>query len=347
MMTSGFGYILAKGIIIFEFTMVLVFIALTFLLKFYYARKAKRIQERVNQIELYLQTASPQQKLVFPKEWQKLNYIVPIISKFDETVKEGSWKAVRENLLETIALPLSRKAASQSQRHWVQRFYAAEVFSLATHKEDEKYIQNLINDGIPLVYLNALPAALACGSKNIIDSIVLHIASQRRLTQGTYLQAFVNAPSDIVSIIVDYLNQTKDPYIRTTCYKILMLSQATNSNWDLNSDIASPNLELRIAAVRYLTMRNQNEAIPVLTNLLNDPQWEMKVAALNSLGSLNARTAIPQITESLRDHEWWVRMNAGQVLFNMGDDGMRVLKEQDPSKDKFAYDVAQYLLVTK
>jgi hypothetical protein len=341
------GYELAKGIIIFEFAMVAIFIVLTFILKFFYDWRARRIQAQINQMESYLETATPQQKLVFPRKWQKLEYIVPIILRLDQTLKASSWPQVRENLIESIVLPLARNAATQSQRHWIRRFYAAEVFSLATHREDEKYIQNLVEDEIPLVYLNALPAAIACGSQNLVHAIILQISSQRRLTQGTYLQAFVDAPQDIVSVVVGLLNTSTDPYVRTTCYKILMLSEPTDSTWDLNADLSSPNLELRIAALRYLTMRSQNDAIPLLTSLLNDPQWEMKVAALNSLGSLNARTAIPQIAESLRDPEWWVRMNAGQVLLNMGDAGVSILKEQNPNVDKFAYDVAQYLLVTK
>jgi len=347
-MMTGFGYYLAKGIIILEFSLVVIFIFLTFILKFYYTWKNKRIQAKIIKIESYLQKASPEQPLIFPKSWKKLEFIMPIISNLDQICKDASWKSVRKNLLEEIVLPLARKATKRSQRHWIQRYYAAEAFSLATHKEDEKYIINLIEDEIPLVYLNALPAAISCGSQSVIDPLISQIASQRRLTQGTYLQAFVNAPADIVSIVVGHLNHTTDPYIRTTCYKLLMMHlQIVNVTWDINADLSSPNLELRIAAAKYLTKCKHNDAIPTLIKLLGDPQWEMRVAALNGLGSLNAQSEIPKIAALLRDSEWWVRMNAGQVLLTMGDAGLDILKGQDPNADKYAYDVAQYLLVIK
>ena len=70
----------------------------------------------------------------------------------------------------------------------------------------------------------------------------------------------------------------------------------------------------------------------------------MKVAALGCLGKLNAKSVISNIADCLSDSEWWVRITAGQVLKSMGDDGIRILNEQTPAKDKFAYDVAQSLL---
>ena len=255
---------IAEGIIILEFGLVLLFILLTYILKKYYASQARRIQGIKNEIELYLRNAKPNQPLVFPRRWSKLKYLVTIIEKLDAEPGREEWKAVRKNLLQTIVLPLARKAASQSQRHWMQRLYAAEAFRLHADKDDEKHILSLVNDGIPLVCLNALYAGITFGSSNIIRAIILNVAAQRRITQGTYLQAFSNASPEVLSIVVDCLKHSNDPYIRTICYKILIQSPHSVEKVDPRNDLISSNLELRIVAAKYLTIHYKDEAVPKL-----------------------------------------------------------------------------------
>lgn len=339
------AYEFAKWIIIFEFGLVIFFILLTFVLKTIYGIRAKRIREIHKQIELYLVNLEPHQELIFPKKWLKLEYIIPIVGKLNPILDQEKWKIISSDLFQLIVLPLARKATINKRNYnWVQRFYAAEAFRISPSVYDEKYILGLVNDTIPLVYLTAIHAGVALGSKIVIYAIILQLAKQRRLTQGAFLEAFEHASPEVIAIIVATLNESHDPYIRTVCYKILLQSPFYEEKLDLRDDLASSNFELRIAAAKYLTLQDKDEAIPTLVNLLKDPHWEVRVAVINCLGKLNAQSAIPDIADCLRDREWWVRINAGQVLKRMGEAGIKMLEAQDPTKDKFAFDVAQSLL---
>lgn len=343
------GYRFAEIVIVVEFSLVAIIILATYLLKFFYSLRARRRAKITADVDHFLTEKISKKRAFkskdFLNKWKKIDILIPVINKFDKNVNSAAWHDLRLTLVHSVILPLARKAAMK--KNWVMRFFAAEAFRLANEIDDEKYIVKLSKDSIPLVYLNALSAALKSKSKSALDVIITRMSDERGLTQSTYLQAFDNASATTRSMIEQHLQSTNEPYTRATCYKILLKYSAEKINWNIKSDIESSNLELRLAALRFLAHNEGKSSIPTLRHHLKDQQWEVRIAAIHCLGDLHAIEAISEIALCLRDPEWWVRINAGQALKNLGKEGIEVLKAQDPNVDKFAFETAQHVLAVK
>jgi HEAT repeat protein len=271
--TAGYG--LAENIILIEFLAIAMVIIFCYVLKLFYFLKRKRKKQYTALIESHLlelvSTKKPFSKSNFPPSWMKMDVLVIIINKLDRNISSPEWGKIRMSLLHSVVLPLARRAANSY--YWILRFYAAESFSLAGEAQDEKLILSLVNDKVPLVYLNALTAALNYGAERAIDVIIKKMAQERALTQGAYLQAFSTVSSTTRPLIEKYLQKSIEPFERATCYKILNQYPADKITWDLTEDIQSNNLELKIATIRFIAYNHLKNVIPILIKLLQDPEW--------------------------------------------------------------------------
>jgi hypothetical protein len=50
------------------------------------------------------------------------------------------------------------------------------------------------------------------------------------------------------------------------------------------------------------------------------------------------------LAQALRDPSWWVRLRAGLTLRRLGAPGIDILGQTDPDEDRFAFEMAQYVL---
>ena len=114
----------------------------------------------------------------------------------------------------------------------------------------------------------------------------------------------------------------------------------------MTPDIQSPNLELKLAAMKYLVSADPKAAIPVLTEALTDTHWEVRLVSLHRLGVLQATHAIPQIVACLKDPETWVRISAAEALKNLGKQGEEALKAHGKNLDLISFDIKQHIANT-
>ena len=64
-----------------------------------------------------------------------------------------------------------------------------------------------------------------------------------------------------------------------------------------------------------------------------------------ALGRLHATAQIPLLLEGLSDQEWWVRHNAGASLIQLGDQGIKSLRNAvEHHVDAFGRDVSRQIL---
>ncbi|MDR3588252.1 MAG: HEAT repeat domain-containing protein [Negativicutes bacterium] len=101
-----------------------------------------------------------------------------------------------------------------------------------------------------------------------------------------------------------------------------------------------PESEVRIKSAKGLFGSDYREAIPALTQQLNeDDDWVVKVACARTLGSLQASESAAALIHALRHSHWWVRTAAADALQMMGDSVIEMIQEQmEVETDRFALD---------
>lgn len=309
------------------------------------SREHKKQELRIqitNYLKHLINSSDNFEKENFPEQWQRLDILLYIINDFDQQNLGKRWLAIRYELNRTIILPLARQAALSSS--WILQFYAAQAFEIYSEKGDEIYIDALITSNIPAIRLAALHAAIIYGSKQALHDVIDQMRDQPLLTQAVFLQAFTNAPTITQPYIVDFLKQAKDIETRVTCYRILIDYPACKIDWDIQQDIDSSDLSLKLSSLRLFAYVEKEKAIPILINLLMDQNWQTKVVVLNIFNYLNAETVIPQIANCLHDENWWVRLSAAQTLKNSGQAGEDALTATHVKFDPKSLQVTRHVL---
>jgi hypothetical protein len=136
-----------------------------------------------------------------------------------------------------------------------------------------------------------------------------------------------------------------DPALERAMIEALTAGGATRVGTAIAARLASPDLELRIAAARALGRLPAAEAAPALIAALADAAWQVRAAAARSLGRLRTPAAIAPLAARLTDPAWWVRRHSAYALRAIGEDGRAALRRiAEGSPDPYARDIAREAL---
>jgi hypothetical protein len=106
-----------------------------------------------------------------------------------------------------------------------------------------------------------------------------------------------------------------------------------------------PDKEIRIRVARALGKLLIPETVGTLIALSSDEAWEVKAQAVKSLGKMKNPNTLDILMSSLFSPFWYVRYNAGRGLAEMGEDGLRRLKQvAGQEDDKYARDMSVMVL---
>jgi hypothetical protein len=340
------GYHFAENVIIIEFSLVALIVVTTFVLKVYSYFSNKRKKKTIAYIKNYLNKVTlKHQKFKsydFKSSWRKIDILLQIVDEFDLSNVAHQWLDIRTEFISTIIFPLAKKAALS--RQWVSRFYAARAFSLIQEKGNDKLIEKLVNDGVPLINLYAGKAALINHCDPAINSMIKRMASEAWLAESLDLRAFDKIEDTNRDYFDKKLESSQNPDVRAVCYEIMLrYPPAPIKGGILLSDLQSGDVKLKISAIKFISYVDRDAAIPVLVDLLKDPSWLVRLISLHRLSMLNAKQAIPQIVVCLKDSDWWVKISAAEALKNMGEEGERALKSHDLTLDKISFNLTHLL----
>jgi hypothetical protein len=341
-----------KWAAIIQLLVLLSLVLIAYFLRAYYAYKKRLQNKKRAEIEELLVKMSAQPSLVFSDKAIKLlqDYVpidLELIPKLDQRQDLLYWENIKNQLVHKVLTPRAQKMASS--KHWLDRYYAVMSFQYDLDIRNQPYLLPLIKDKIFLVSINAAKVALHAPNKESINTIIDTYAKGRKMQQATFSEILAKneTNSDIVPLVCDRLEHEKDPYVKTFCYRLLeRLPDNKELSRAYQEDVKSDNRDLKIAALEYLSYYPSQETMPLIRQALNDPSWEVRTVAAKLLGKLQDTQSIPEIAELLNDQEWWVRGNAANALYNMGEEGIEVLKAQSSDTDPLAYETSQYVLNT-
>jgi hypothetical protein len=328
-----------------EIALIILFILFNYTAKVYYFFKAKREKEQIKNIETLFAKFRGKKDLAFDQQTIKylrhhILIVLRVISLL-ENEKPPMFNGLLIELSEQVLKPNARKMAVSKK--WFKRYLAVKCFSYGFSPQDEIFLLQLISDNSLLISLNAALVTLQYPSVQSINKIIDVYAKGRRLQQSSFAEILTKEAPAIQTMIAERLSNELDPYVKIFCYHLLVKLPPTEVISSFALDIKSENLDLKIAVLNYLAHVKKN-AQEEIRSFLTNPHWQIRAAAAKLLGQLKDKKSLILLNTCLRDSEWWVRINAAQALSVMGDEGLLILREQDPSIDRYAYEEAQQIL---
>lgn len=338
-----------RVIVIAQAIALVVIVILAFLLRFRTRMKHYRMQMLTRKIHAILASDSQyQQKMeqstatLFKKNPAIL---LKVVQQLDRELDTEHWKSLRSYLIKYIILPNARRCACSP--NWEKRYLACRAYQLGIHLQDVDIIRKLIDDSAAIISIHAALIAIHYSSEVLVNAVITSFAKGRHIQQSLCAQLASNANPYLIQFVNARLLRELDPYVKVFCYEMLSnLAFQIKPIGLVHQDIYASNLELRLAAMMYLSIHDVPAATTLLLTFIEDPLWQVRARAVKLLGNIGDPAYAELLEVGLHDSEWWVRMNTAETLARLGVRGVRVLKRQTVKADRFAYEAAREVLTT-
>jgi HEAT repeat protein len=236
---------------------------------------------------------------------------------------------------------LDRQARS---RFWWRRLRAARSVATLASPAHLLLVHRLLEDRAPAVRLAVATAIERLPSPGLASAL-LERAVRSPTVEGRHLvELLAESHTLVLPVMIDRLSTPQD---EDTTRVLLDLSSRLGFTSLLPYIVphaSSPSLEIRVAAATCLRHFPHPQTSGALRRLLTDDAWEVRARAAASLGAIGAIEAIGDLVVSLGDPNWWVRLRSAIALRLVGPPGRDALERIEPSHDRFAHDMARYVL---
>jgi hypothetical protein len=326
-----------------------IFISFIFLLISYHEMVQRSLNKRLNaqeKIKKYLiDKISTKQELglgFFNKKFRSLQLLAPVLEKINhENIRDEHWIYLRDELLESCLLPIARKQAQSFS--WTKRYWSLRCLSIAPRRIDEHYFLKSLLDPVAHNRFAAIKPLLDVKSSTCADSIVKAMTGENRHTQAVYISMMKFGEDRFFDAIRNRLENEMDIDSRRVCIDIMSESLSKSDIFLIKKDINSPDKYLKLTSIRCLNKFKMDHATQLLIGFLEAEEWEVRAISAQFLGDRNAIKAVPKLIENAGDKNWWVRMNSIMALKKMGGTGEAALLTINPTTDKYAFEMINYL----
>lgn len=331
-----------------EFSIIVLILLLSILLKIYFSIKQQTRARISKKIENYLESLMTQDLkfdvFKYKNNWRKPDLTLLVIKKLNPRYEtKVHWQEIKTDMIQKLFRKIAHKVFAK--KNWISKFYGLKLIEIVPAEEDIPFLKDLIKNSNILVSMTAAKVALLLCDKNSIEIFIKETSKERPLTQSIHLQIFDDIKSDaITQMLKNFLQHENDPYIRATIYSILIKSPTSDSVQNIDKDLNSKTLNLKISALKYLGQIEGQKASSQILSFLQAPEWQLRVTALHILKNIKLTEATEKISSCLYDKEWWVRYAASETLASFGEQGIKILESEEIKKDEYALDIAHYVL---
>jgi len=301
----------------------------------HYRNVEKSILEVVSSLRPELANEVAQKYRAYPDILVKvlMDYVNIITGQARELLQVIFNQALREKCLEDL-----------SSKRMVKRLRVIRLFVLFSNPSEYSHLLGLLQDK-PIVKLTAISALAQVPTPETLSYIFQAFEQDRGPLVRSYFNIMFGLGNRIEFLIRQYL---KKPLSEEKLGLLIELVGAVRLR-SLYEDIVvfagHPDKEIRIRVARALGRLLIPESAPALAALTADPAWEVKAQAIKGLGNLKKPETMDLITQALFSPSWHVRLNAGHALANMGEEGIKKLKEIGlQNMDRYARDMANMVL---
>jgi hypothetical protein len=229
-------------------------------------------------------------------------------------------------------------------RRTAKRLQGIRLFVNFFDPAESDFLFRLLNDK-PIIKLAVVNALSRVPSPETLDYVFKAFEEE----EGSTIQAYFN--------IMFSLGNRTEPFVKAFLRKPLPVEKlgllvelvGAIPLQTLHKDVVTlaghPDKEIRIRVARTLGKLLVPETADTLVALSADEAWEVKAQAVKSLGKMKNTEALDILTRSLFSTFWYVRYNAGYGLAELGEAGLRRLKEMaGQEKDRYARDMSIMVL---
>ncbi|USQ14785.1 HEAT repeat domain-containing protein [Legionella lytica] len=339
---------IVKIVAIIEIILITLFVLLTFFAKCYFSWHKKKNSHNLKWIFELLHSHMANKEPISIAQAKKLKKSVPnvlIVMKRLAEKPNDYFEELKKQLFTLVLKPVAVKWSSSYSSF--KRNQAAMCYLYGLDSDDRKRIFRLLNDATLLISMNAGLSIVQFGDAEQINNIITTFSQGRRLQQSLLAKMITRGSRDLSPIIIERLHIELNAYVKTFCYRLLcefpQQTIAPIAKEDFNINV----VDLKIAIIRYFMHCQDSEKNELIYALAMDEHWEVRAIIAKSIGTIPGDKSIQLLEKLLCDPEWWVRVNAANALIEQGEKGIDVLNNQSPDKDRFAYETAQKVLITR
>ena len=238
-------------------------------------------------------------------------------------------------------------AASNSVLWWRRQTAAQLLARVGRPDEDQPLLLDLLHDPHPAVSTAALLACRQLGWPGLVEPL-LGVAGEEgpghRGEEELLQETLAALEADVVPPLLARLKRDPSPAREITLLRIAGALGDRRLRPHVSERLRDGGLEVRIQAARTLAALGSSRAAPDLLRALEDPAWQVRTQAARALARLEAREAAPDLQRALSDPSWWVRLRAALALRRLGPGGREALERMNPSVDRYAAEMADYVL---
>lgn len=231
---------------------------------------------------------------------------------------------------------------------WWRRQTAAQLLGrIGRPAADQPLLEALLRDSHPAVSTAALMACRRLGWPGLVEPL-LDLAVEEgpghRGEEELLHETLAALRADVVPALRTRLTSGAGGEREITLLRIARRLGDRRLQAYVSERLRSGGLEVRVQAARTLAAVGGKSSVPHLRRALEDPAWQVRTQAARTLGELDARGAASDLRRALSDPSWWVRLRAALALRRLGGDGREMLEAVDATVDRYAADMAGYVL---
>lgn len=184
------------------------------------------------------------------------------------------------------------------------------------------------------------------GAEQALVSICRDAALASLLSFRTLEELFNTYRGNREELCKRLISTAADQYIRRTCVKAIGENRYFSLAGLVLPLLESPQLNMRIDAVRTLGMLAYPPAYNAILALAHSDRWELRAVVATALAAYGPDENSETLIDLLCDSEWWVRYRAAESLQHCADCA-EILRRVAARKDRYALEMMQFALDKK
>ena len=326
------------------------FVAIFLMLVVYRAIDGRRKRRRRHETERFsrilmdvLEDRLPSERLIRVIRRTGGTVIVSVLHQYASQLRGAPWERVVDGVRQSEWYDRFVRSHARS-RFWWKRLAAARLLAIAGREEDLPLARPLIADRHPAIKVASIQIVRRLRDPSILETVLQEAIAARPVVRRYLFDTVVSVREALVPVLADRLDRADATEDRRALITLAGELAAVELFERLLGYVGHDALEIRVAVARALSGYPHPRTEAALTGLLHDHEWQVRTQAASSLGVIRARNAQGALQSALRDSNWWVRLRAGIALRQLGPAGSRVLTDVEAGVDRFAQEMARYVL---
>jgi len=231
-----------------------------------------------------------------------------------------------------------------ASRSTAKRLQSVRLFIIFFDPAESAFLFRLLDDK-PIIKLAVVNALSRIPSPETLSHIFTAFEKDTGFTVQAYFNVMFTLGNRIEPFVKESLTKPLPVDKRGLLVELIGAIPLRNLSEDVIALARHPDKEIRIRVARTLGKLLIPETSDTLMALAADEAWEVKAQAVKSLGRMKSVEALDLLTRSLYSTFWYIRYNAGYGLAEMGEEGLRRLREVAVQEDdKYARDMSVMVL---